>query len=192
MSQVPEILAALRRMKLIGEGKTPPIMPLSGGVSGDVFRVDLEDGPICLKQALPRLRVAAEWLAPVERIHSEVDWFRFAGGVEPGCVPRILAEDKAAHLFAMNYFEPAEYPGWKQQLLEGQVDCDFAGELGRATASIHRASANRADIAAQFAHDEMFMALRIEPYLLLQPRRIPIARRGSRRWRAIWPARASR
>lgn len=166
MSPVPEILDALRRMKLVGASETPAIVPLSGGVSGDVFRVDLAAGPICVKQALPKLRVAAEWLAPVERIHSEVDWFRFAGDVEPGCVPRILAEDKTAHLFAMNYFEPAEYPGWKAQLLDGQVDTDFAAQVGRAIGAIHRASAGRADVAAKFAHDDMFMALRIEPYLL--------------------------
>jgi aminoglycoside phosphotransferase (APT) family kinase protein len=166
MSQVPEILDALRRMKVVGANETPPIVPLSGGVSGDVFRVELASGPICVKQALPKLRVAAEWLAPIERIHSEADWFRFAGEVEPGCVPRIIAEDRTAHLFAMNYFEPADYPGWKAQLLDGQVDSDFAGEVGRATASIHRASAGRADVAAKFDHGDWFMALRIEPYLL--------------------------
>jgi aminoglycoside phosphotransferase (APT) family kinase protein len=66
----------------------------------------------------------------------------------------------------MNYFEPADYPGWKAQLLDGQVDSDFAGEVGRATASIHRASAGRADVAAKFDHGDWFMALRIEPYLL--------------------------
>jgi aminoglycoside phosphotransferase (APT) family kinase protein len=166
MSQNPEILAALRRMKLIGASDAPLVTALSGGVSGDVFRVDLASGPICVKQALPRLRVTAEWLAPVERIHSEVDWFRFAGTVEPDCVPRILAEDRAAHLFAMNYFDPVRYPCWKQQLFDGVVDCDFAAQVGRATARIHSASARRADIATQFAHDEMFLALRIEPYLL--------------------------
>lgn len=166
MSEVPDILDALRRMKVVGANETPAITALSGGVSGDVFRVELASGPICVKRALPKLRVAAEWLAPVERIHSEVDWFRFAGEVEPGCVPRIIAEDKQAHLFAMNYFEPADYPGWKAQLLDGHVDSDFASEVGRAIASIHSASAGRADVAAKFAHDDMFMALRIEPYLL--------------------------
>ncbi|HVP84157.1 MAG TPA: aminoglycoside phosphotransferase family protein [Rhizomicrobium sp.] len=166
MSEVPDILVALRRMKLVGADETPAIVPLTGGVSSDVYRVELAAGPICVKRALPKLRVAAEWLAPIERIHSEVDWFRFAGTVEPGCVPRILAEDKTAHLFAMNYFEPADYPGWKAQLLEGHVDSDFAGAVGRSIGAIHRASAGRADVAAKFAHDEMFMALRIEPYLL--------------------------
>lgn len=87
MTQDPQILQSLRRMNLAGNAENPPILALTGGVSGDVFRVDLASGPICIKRALPRLKVAAEWLAPVERIHSEADWFRFAGGVEPGCVP---------------------------------------------------------------------------------------------------------
>lgn len=166
MSDFPDILDALRRMGLAPASGRPEIVALSGGVSADVFRVNLPGGPICVKRALPRLRVAAEWHAPVERIHSEVDWFRFAGEVIPGAVPRILAEDKEAHLFAMNYFEPANYPGWKAQLLGGHIDSDFAAKVGRAIAAIHRASASKADVAAKFAHDGMFMALRIEPYLL--------------------------
>ena len=45
----PEILAALRRM-----GRQ-----LTGGVSSDIWLVALPGGPICVKRALPRLRVAA-------------------------------------------------------------------------------------------------------------------------------------
>lgn len=166
MNLGPEILAALRRMKLVSATQTPCAAALSGGVSADVFRVDLPSGPICVKQALSRLRVVAEWTAPVERIHSEVAWLSFAGDMEPSCVPRVLAEDKTAHLFAMNYFEPAQYPGWKRQLLDGLIDPNFAASVGRAIAGIHRASTNKPGIAASFAHDKMFMALRIEPYLL--------------------------
>lgn len=166
MTQDPQILQSLRRMNLAGQTENPPILALTGGVSGDVFRVDLATGPICIKRALPRLKVAAEWLAPVERIHSEADWFRFAAGVEPGCVPQILGEDREGHLFAMQYFEPADYPGWKAQLLRGEVDTAFSAHVGRVIGAIHRASAHSADVAAKFAHDDMFMALRIEPYLL--------------------------
>ena len=42
--------------------------PLEGGVSSDIWRVDLADGrTLCVKRALPRLKVAAEWTAPVSR-----------------------------------------------------------------------------------------------------------------------------
>lgn len=173
MSDNADILDALRRMNLVGAHETLAVVPLSGGVSGDVFRVELATGPVCVKRALPRLRVAAEWLAPVERIHSEVDWFRFAGGVVPGCVPRILAEDRQAHLFAMNYFDPKTHPGWKTQLLAGHVDSDFASQVGRSLALVQAASAGKADIAARFAHDAMFLALRIEPYLLFTAKAHP-------------------
>jgi len=173
MTQDPQILQSLRRMHLAGNAENPPILALTGGVSGDVFRVDLATGPICIKRALPRLKVAAEWLAPVERIHSEADWFRFAGAVEPGCVPRILGEDRESHLFAMQYFEPADYPVWKAQLLKGEVDTEFAANVGRSIGHIHRASAGQKDIAAQFAHDDMFMALRVEPYLLFTAKAHP-------------------
>ena len=73
-----EILRALHADRLVAEGDTPSVEPLSGGVSCDVFRVELPQGPVCVKKALARLRVAAEWLAPVERVHNEVAWLRFA------------------------------------------------------------------------------------------------------------------
>ncbi len=177
MNEASDILYALRRMNLACASETPAIVPLTGGVSSDVYRVELASGPICVKRALPKLRVAAEWIAPVERIHSEADWFRFGGEAVPGSVPRILAEDKEAHLFAMNYFEPKDFPVWKAQLLEGRVDSDFARRVGHSIAAIHRASAGKANVAAKFAHDGMFMALRIEPYLLytakMHPDRAP-------------------
>ena len=54
-------LAALGRMGLLQPGEIPAIAPLTGGVSSDIVRVDLESGPICLKRALPRLKVQADW-----------------------------------------------------------------------------------------------------------------------------------
>jgi aminoglycoside phosphotransferase (APT) family kinase protein len=139
---------------------------LTGGVSGDVFRVDLPQGPVCVKRALPRLKVAAEWLAPVTRIHNEAAWIRFAAGVVPGAVPDILAEDMDAHLFAMTYYEPSAFPGWKAQLRDGQIDEGFAGAVGAITARIHGASARSPDARKTFDTRDLFMALRIEPYLL--------------------------
>ena len=66
-------------MKLLRSGEHPAVVPLSGGVSSDIMRVDLERGSICIKRALPRLRVEAEWRAPIERNHYEAEWMRIAG-----------------------------------------------------------------------------------------------------------------
>ncbi|MCC6919850.1 MAG: aminoglycoside phosphotransferase family protein [Alphaproteobacteria bacterium] len=168
------IARCLRKASLLGAGEPMQVSPLTGGVSGDVFRVDLASGPICVKRALPRLRVAAEWLAPVTRIHNEAAWLRFAAAVVPAHVPAVLAEDMEEHLFAMTFYEPAAYPGWKPMLRDGQVDADFAASVGAIAARIHRASAVSADAPGVFATRDLFLALRIEPYLLytatVQPR----------------------
>ena len=73
-----EFVAALRRMGLLGTEETPPITPLTGGVSSDIVRADLEGGPVCIKRALPKLKVKADWRAPVERNRWEVEWMRTA------------------------------------------------------------------------------------------------------------------
>jgi poly(3-hydroxybutyrate) depolymerase len=43
------------------------LTPLQGGVSSDIWRVDTSRGSVCVKRALPQLKVAAEWRAPVSR-----------------------------------------------------------------------------------------------------------------------------
>jgi aminoglycoside phosphotransferase (APT) family kinase protein len=161
-----DILPALRRMGLAGPDDDPSIDALPGGVSCDVFRVALGDRTLCVKRALARLRVAAEWRAPVERVHNEVAWLNFAASLDPDCVPTVLGEDREAHLFAMVYLEPEHYPCWKTLMLAGTVEPSFAGQVGAALAAIHAASAGRKEIAAKFAQDELFLALRLDPYLL--------------------------
>ncbi len=166
MDDHASLLQALRRAKIIGETEMPPISPLAGGVSGDVFRVDLTGDVICVKQPVEKLRVAADWHASLERAHSEVMWLRFAASIVAGCAPEVLFEDRDAHIFAMRYLPPDRYPGWKGKLMNGEVDSGFAGKVGDTMARIHAASAGRGDIAAAFANQDLFFALRIEPYLL--------------------------
>ena len=43
------------------------VVALSGGVASDIAMVDLGDRRLCAKFALPKLRVAADWFAPVHR-----------------------------------------------------------------------------------------------------------------------------
>jgi NAD(P)-dependent dehydrogenase (short-subunit alcohol dehydrogenase family) len=76
MGAYPEILEWLRDAGLAASDEAPAITPLTGGVSSDVFRVDLRGGPICVKAALDKLRVAADWRAPVERSANEAAYLR--------------------------------------------------------------------------------------------------------------------
>jgi Ser/Thr protein kinase RdoA (MazF antagonist) len=88
-------------------------------------------------------------------------------------VPEILGEDRAHHLFAMEYFPPGKYPVWKAQLAEGNADRGFAAQVGSVLARIHSATAGRTDVAAAFANNAHFHALRLEPYLLFTANRHP-------------------
>jgi aminoglycoside phosphotransferase (APT) family kinase protein len=61
---------------------------------------------------------------------------------------------------------PAErYPVWKSQLRDGILDPHAAAAVGDVLGRIHAATADRADIAARFATDALFHAIRLEPYL---------------------------
>ena len=157
---------ALVRMGLLKEGVQPALHPLSGGVSSDIVRVDLADGPICVKRALPQLRVAATWRAPVERNTFEVEWIRTAARFVPHGVPQILGVDQHAGLFAMGYFEPQTYPVWKLQLRDGMIDTETARAVARCLVRVHAGTANDVQLAARFATDHIFYPIRLEPYLL--------------------------
>src|SRR4051812_41522312 len=85
-----EVLQALRRLGLLDNAARGHAEPrgerLTGGVSSDIWRVDLESGPICVKRALAKLRVAADWRAPVDRNVYEARWMRVASQVAPSAV----------------------------------------------------------------------------------------------------------
>ena len=159
------VRAFLHRHGLLGDGDDAELTPLVGGVSSDLWKVDLPGQTVCVKGALVQLRVAREWLAPVSRNRVEHDWLRFAATVAPGQVPRVLADDAEAGLFAMEFLPPQRYPVWKAQLLAGQVDPMAARAVGDLVGRVHAASVADADCAVRFATDDNFDALRIEPYL---------------------------
>ncbi|HEX7759225.1 MAG TPA: phosphotransferase [Caulobacteraceae bacterium] len=147
---------------------------LTGGVSSDIWKVESAGRPaVCVKRAVAKLRVAADWQAPAERTNFEWRWFDLARSIIPGVAPEVLAHDDAAGVFAMAYLEPAHHPLWKRELLEGRVDVPAAGEVGRRLARLHGATAERADTAAAFATDALFHALRLDPFLLEAARRRP-------------------
>jgi aminoglycoside phosphotransferase (APT) family kinase protein len=161
-----DFLTALQRMGLLAPGERPHIEPLAGGVSSDIVRADLARGPVCVKRALPKLKVQADWQAPVERNRWEVAWMRTAASVEPDAVPTILGEDEELGMFAMAFLDEAEHPVWKAKLRDGQVDPAFAAEVGARVARIHAATAHDAHVRAQFDTDHIFFPIRLEPYLI--------------------------
>jgi len=164
------IARALVHMAIVSNHTPPILTPLAGGVSSDVFRVDLPSGAIVVKRALRRLKVAADWRAPVERNHWEAEWLRVAGAIVPAAVPAILGEDRALGCFAMAWLAPDRHPVWKALLQDGMIDAATAATVGEVLGRLHAATADRPDIAARFPTDALFRALRLEPYLVATAR----------------------
>lgn len=161
----PTLCAALAECGLLTGSDRPNAEPLGGGVSCDVLRVDLPSGPICAKQALPRLRVEQVWEASPERAVSEVRWLKYAHAIGLS-TPRVIAEAPERHLFFMEFLDPDSHPTWKGELAQGRIDPAFAAEVGSQMARIHAVSHQDETIAAAFANADLFRSLRIEPYLL--------------------------
>ena len=164
---------AIGRLGLPGDVETAEMSPLTGGVSSDIWRVDLPEGPVCVKRALSKLKVAADWRVPVARSGFEMAWLAVVGEIDSRAVPRLLAGSAGEGLFAMEYLDPVVFPQWKGELMAGRIDRDFAAEVGRRLVRIHSATAGDGDIAAQFGSDEIFHAIRLEPYLEASARRHP-------------------
>lgn len=163
----------LVRNGLAETGEPLRCTPLAGGVSSDIWRVDGRLGPVCVKRALPKLKVAADWQAPVSRNAYEWAWLSFAAARMPQAVPRPLAHDADAGLFAMSWLDPQQHPVWKNQLLAGTVEPATAAAVGELLGRIHAASAHDATLADAFDTLENFQALRLEPYLLATGNRHP-------------------
>jgi aminoglycoside phosphotransferase (APT) family kinase protein len=160
-----DLIEPLRRMGLVRPGESIRLTPLTGGVSSDISLVEAGERRFCVKRALPRLKVAALWEAPVGRNAAEAAWMRAVARWLPHAAPHVLGEDAKAGWFAMDYLAPEDHPLWKAQLLAGIVEVDFAAAVGRDLAIIHARSAADPSIPAAFTNDDTFEAIRIEPYL---------------------------
>ena len=168
--------AAVRRifvsLGLAQEHEEVNALPLAGGVSSGIYRVDLRSGSYCIKQALPQLKVSSEWTVPVERVFSEIDYLRTVGEIVPGHVPRVIGRDDATTSLVIEFLGP-QFRNWKAQLLAGDIDAQVATQVGDVLGRIHSTTADRSDVARRFSTDDTFYAIRLEPYLVESSRRHP-------------------
>ncbi|HEX2112880.1 MAG TPA: aminoglycoside phosphotransferase family protein [Alphaproteobacteria bacterium] len=165
-----EARAALVRFGLIAADAHPRFERLTGGVASDIWKVELPRGPVCVKRALAKLRVAQDWRAPTARNANEVAWMQAAGKVVPDAVPEIFLADPDNNLFVMAYLDPATHHLWKQQLRDGIAETATAVAVANRLVRIHGATAGDPVVAKRFAMDEIFYAIRLEPYLVATAR----------------------
>lgn len=165
MTAQAEITASLKRFGLAAADETPKFTALTGGVSSDIWRVALRRGPVCVKRACPKLKVTADWYAPVTRNAFEVAWMQTVARIAPKAVPPLLAHDQKANLFVMAYLRPDKFHNWKSVLASGDADAETARSVGRIMGQIHAATARDMAVAQRFASDDIFRCIRLEPYL---------------------------
>lgn len=160
----PELIEFLRATGLATLSEEGNWLPLSGGVSSDIWHVRLGRGEYCVKRALAELKTTAVWRAPIGRNATEWDYMQVVHEMLPGAVPKPIARDNAVGAFAMEWLAPDTHALWKTELLAGMVDGAFASSIGALMGSIHAGTANDDQLRRRFATDSAFNTLRIEPY----------------------------
>ncbi len=146
---------------------------LSGGVSCDIAMVDLGQRKICVKFALPKLRVRADWYAPVRRNQTEYAWLEFVQTLIPSATPKLLGQDAELGGFAMEFIPGEEAYLWKTALLERAKIRGQAREVGDELGRIHAASSMDEFDDRPFDNQGDFHQLRLEPYLEFTANRHP-------------------
>lgn len=169
-----ELVDFLAEHRLVEDPGGAVFARLTGGVSSDIWLVTCGATRLVLKQPLAELRVADVWHAPLDRSRSEAAWLQVVGALVPNACPRVLAFDAERCLLALEYLEPDDHRLWKAELLEGRVDVETARAVGGLLGRIHSGSAGRPELASRFAHDDLFDALRIDPYLRTLAERHPV------------------
>jgi len=165
----PEWVAAL-----LAHAELVPLeaQPLTGGVSSDVWRVRLSSGEsVVVKRAVERLRVAAHWVVPLARNAFETRYLKAVSKIVPAFVPKVVVADERLHAFAMADLGPI--PSWREDLAAGRIDPEVGAVLGARLAAVHAHTASDDTAAREFASDDLFEALRIEPYLRYPAERLP-------------------
>lgn len=149
--------------------KISSITPLTGGVASDIASVEVEGVQYCVKFALPKLKVAADWRAPVHRNAAEYAWLQVAAKVVPQSAVQLFGRSQAAHGFAMEFVTGENVYLWKARMLDGAAPQGEAAIVGDMIGRIHAASS--AETSAEtfdrtpFQNHDDFRDLRIEPYL---------------------------
>jgi 5-methylthioribose kinase len=150
---------------------------LDGGVASDVAIVREADGrEVVVKQALPKLKVEADWRCDPSRSSQEVEALRTAPALlGEGVVPQVIWVDADNHRFAMERVDP-RLENWQVLLTAGQVSLATAARVGELLGLLQARSTRVPQLAETFGNREYFERLRIDPFFVRISERNPQAR----------------
>lgn len=154
------------------EGEEITFSPLKGGVSSDIYLIQNKGRKYVLKQALSQLRVEEEWLADVTRNLAEQDFIHYVSSFAPDRVPEIIHADRENAFFIMSYYGPP-YQNWKAMMMSGHKSPMVTREVANLLAQIHSHSYHNASVQHLFNNTNLFLELRVEPYILFTGTKYP-------------------
>ena len=169
-----EICHALIRLNLMDASENPALSELNGGISSEIYKVDLDGRSFCVKSALPTLKSDPDWHVPVERTAAEWEWLKLAQNVAKNIAPEPLGYDKKTNMLVMSYLEPELYPNWKDLLGQGIVDPNMAEAAAERLVMLHNATAGDEKLNQRFDNESIFYDIRLEAYFLETGRTVEV------------------
>lgn len=169
--------AYLQEERRVSADQTFEVRTLAGGVSNKTVLVQFGNGAgWVVKQALPRLRVAVEWLSDPARIGREALGLRWLPRLAPhGTITPLVFEDLPNYILAMAAV-PQPHENWKSILLRGEVNPNHIRQFADLLASIFQNSIrNERELAPLFDDRSFFESLRLEPYYAYSAQQVPAA-----------------
>lgn len=151
---------------------------LAGGVSNKTVLVERAGGEAwVLKQALPKLRVKADWFSDPARIRREALALQWLPQLAPaGSITPLVFEEPNQFLLAMRAV-PQPHENWKSLLLSGRgLRPRHVRQFGAIIGTIHRSAwERREELEPLFADRSFFESLRVEPYYAYTAQQTPRA-----------------
>jgi 5-methylthioribose kinase len=136
---------------------------LTGGVSNVVLAITTANKKLVLKQALAELKVAEKWEADQRRAIVEANAIALFHKLSPDQVPNLVFLDPQRFILILDRV-PVGSTVWKTDLLDGVINPDVAGVLGKTLAQWHNFGETNKEARLQFMEDSLFEQLRVDPF----------------------------
>ena len=157
------VVAYLIDKGIISAADKAEVEVLTGGVSNVVLAITTADKKLVLKQALAELKVAEKWEADQRRAIVEANAIALFHKLSPDQVPNLVFLDPERFILILDRV-PVGSTVWKTDLLDGVINPDVAGVLGKTLAEWHNFGERDKEARLQFMEDSLFEQLRVDPF----------------------------
>jgi len=157
------VVAYLINKGIISATDKTEVEVLTGGVSNVVLAITTSNKKLVLKQALAELKVAEKWEADQRRAIVEANAIALFHKLSPDQVPNLVFLDPDRFILILDRV-PVGSTVWKTDLLDGVINPDVAGVLGKTLAQWHNFGETNKAARLQFMEDSLFEQLRVDPF----------------------------